>query len=309
MSIENAKILKGQNHSYLYFPNDQNYIISKGRFETVYFSLMIPEKKRVICKQLNRNLMKDEKSRLRFLHQTSTQINSQSLVKNIDFIANDDGLFLIQEFVEGKDFHSYILDLRVSKQNREKEIIKLVISVLDSLIPIHEAGYVHCSIKPSSIIITKAPEDFNDFPEIKIIDLYLSQSPRFIPQLSPKNRIEYNLKYSAPELLLNHNKLANASTDLFSLGMILYEYVSGVFPFKFDNAINLVQMQSSAPIPYHINISDALTSVIIHACSKPHFRKPPGNYAATETENLISESLDYRYKTAKHMAVDLLKIL
>ncbi|HOE03803.1 MAG TPA: protein kinase [Bacteroidales bacterium] len=309
MSIENARLLKGTQHSYIYYPGETSFIISKGRFALVYPALMMPEKKKVICKQLHPGLVGNDENRFRFLLEASVQTDSDTIVKNLDLIANDDGLFLIQEYVEGIDMHNYLASMRISKQRRETEVIKLTLSILNSLIPLHEAGYIHCGLKPSSILVTRPPTAENDFPEVKLIDLYLCQSNKLIPPQNTSPRTPYNIKYSAPELLLRHNNLVNPSTDLFSLGILLFEYVAGVAPHKFTNPIQMVQMQVSAPIPSHDHISDRLMSVILKACEKPAFRQAPGAYSHQQARELIAESMQYRYAGCKSMAVDLLKIL
>ncbi|HPG73540.1 MAG TPA: protein kinase [Bacteroidales bacterium] len=309
MDTQKPVLLQGAKHQYLFYPYQKEFIISNGRFAKVHPAIMLPSKQKVIIKQLHQGLVSNEESRFRFLLEASVQLNNSSVVQNIDFIANDNGMFLIQEYVDGVDFHKYISSRRCSRQTREKEIIKTVVAVLDSLVVVHNAGYFHCGIKPSSVFITRAADEENNFPDVKIIDFALCQSQQVIPEIRSKARIPYNIKYSAPELLLNHLNLVNASTDLFSLGIMLYEYIAGIAPHKSINPIQMVQMQVSAPIPVHDNISNEVMSVILRACEKPVFRKPPGAYSYTETTELIADSMQYRYQNCREMAVDLIKLI
>ncbi|HQP04847.1 MAG: protein kinase [Bacteroidales bacterium] len=309
-SLDGALILQGNsNHLFLLYPNNKDLIISKGRFSIVYPAIMMPDRKRVICKFLHNSLKSDPERISRFFIESSLNFEKPGVVKNIDFISHETGLYLFQEYVDGIDLVSYLNGTRISRQNREKTVCRIMVSLLDALVSAHEAGVFHCGLKPGSIIITNDTNDSDAFVQITLIDFALCQTTRYIPQQTTKTRISYNIKYSAPELLLNHLHLVRASTDLFSIGLMMYELISGTPPHKSQNPINMVQMQVSAPIPSHDAISEPVMNIIRKACEKPYFRKPPGAYSFEETDQLLQESFQYRYLNCAQMATDLLKLL
>lgn len=136
--------------------------------------------------------------------------NFSIVPKVIEYNFDDENNYIILEYIEGSPIDKI-------KEISFNEKLNLIFKVLDVVKKIHQLGIVHCDLKPSHIILTKNNG-------IKIIDFGIS---------SYKNenllRGYGNIQYCSPEQLLNKN--VTFYTDLYALGIIVYEILIGKTPF------------------------------------------------------------------------------
>ena len=153
-------------------------------------------------------------------------LNHQNIAKLLDGGVSDDGLpFLAMEFVEGSAITKYAAEKGLSLNDR----LRLFIKVCGALSYAHRNLIVHRDLKPSNILVTDEGEPkLLDFGLAKLLDADIAgdteQTQTAFRALTPA--------YASPEQL--SNGVITTASDVYSLGVVLYELLTGSRPFKFD---------------------------------------------------------------------------
>ena len=154
------------------------------------------------------------------------------------------GPTLVTEFVEGTDLHTYV------EANGIEDLFPITLKVLDALRYLHDNGKLHGDLKPDSILIV----DREGSPDVKLIDAGLgsemgSEGDRTYGS-APK--ITGTLPYMAPEIIRNSG--SDGRSDLYSLGAVLYEVLTGVRPFDGPTATEILKrhLEYEPPSPREV---------------------------------------------------------
>lgn len=172
-----------------------------------------------------------------------------------------------------------------------------ITQILDALESLHRNGIVHCDIRPANIIAEIETQ------KVKLIDLGLAKKINDI-----KERRPYALIYSPPEQLLNRSELLDQTSDLYALGITMYELLTAEYPYYDSNPEFLMNLQLTQKVNPHKKIPQALFKVIEKATYKYPFTRPPQFFDYEEMNFLLASAQKNRYQSAKQMKDDLLKI-
>lgn len=186
-----------------------------------------------------------------------------------------DPMYLVMEYADGLTLKKYI---NRKKRLTQKEIIDFSCQILSALAHIHEKGIVHCDLKPHNIIILRNGK-------LKLIDFGISRTVGKMPELPPDKAVG-TVYYVSPEQA--EGKMLDHRSDLYSLGIMIYEMSTGVLPFTHNDPDRVAEMQASAPPrrPRSINsdISKGLEQIILKALSKKPYMRFSG---AEEMRNYL----------------------
>ena len=201
-------------------------LLGQGGMSTVYRGTDVKLGRQVAIKIMRANLADDEQFRSRFRQeaQSASRLAHPSVVRVLD--AGDDLIqsaagpqrlpFIVMEFVDGKNLRELVAE----QQLTIAETCRVVDSVLTALEYSHRAGLVHRDIKPANIMITKSGQ-------VKVMDFGIA---RIIDSLRTKTGMVLGTpSYMSPEQLLG--KKVDGRTDLYSLGVMLYQMTCGQLPF------------------------------------------------------------------------------
>ncbi|MHC4939982.1 MAG: serine/threonine-protein kinase [Planctomycetota bacterium] len=171
----------------------------------------------------------------RFLREAAVgkAVRHENVVRTIDcdqlVIEGRPHAYLVMEYVEGRSLRQLLRDLGVVPEPLTREI---AMQTASGLAAIHEAGIVHRDLKPENILIT---ED----DEIRIMDLGIAKVQETSIALTREGQFAGSVLYAAPEQLSGEAEVGAAS-DLYSLGVLLYELVTGENPFRRGGAANVI---------------------------------------------------------------------
>lgn len=235
----------------------------------------------VAVKVIHPHLLGDESASARFIAEAraASRLNHPHSVGVIDFGKTDDGqLYLVMEFLRGRDL------ARVAYEEGPlpiRRILDVLRQALAALAEAHHIGIVHRDLKPENIILEplRAGGDF-----VKVVDFGLAkiiEGPR--PAITTPGIICGTPDYMAPEQ--GRGAVIDARADLYAMGIILFQLLTGRLPFEADTPTQVVLMHLSIPPPDprqvspERNIPESLAEVVARSLSKE-----PENRWATATE-------------------------
>ncbi len=198
-------------------------------------------------------------------------------VYNIEKYQNT--LVIILEDFDGASLKQLIVDRPLTIQ----EFLPIAIQIADNLANIHAANIIHKDINPSNIVVNVETK------QLKIIDFGIaSRLPRENPILKNPEQLEGTLAYLSPEQTGRINRSMDYRTDLYSLGVMFYEMLTGQLPFDSTDAMELVHCHI-AKIPVPINeINPEIPQIISNIVMK-----------------LLAKNVENRYQSAFGLKSDL----
>ncbi|MBN2669880.1 MAG: serine/threonine protein kinase [Bacteroidales bacterium] len=256
----------------------------------------------VVLQELNPKHHKNPNTLEQFKKEAKFPFSGEYLQKIYELFEDRGRWFIALEYVEGIDLKQFLLQNKNYFRQYPEDARSFFIQTLNGLKHMHEAGYVHCDIKPSNLIVSKREDQ-----KIKATIIDYGQS-RKIQQADYINDFPCSLLYSSPEQVLNAKSLIDASSDLYSLGICLYETLSGQFPFKSENPLKLMILQLNTELHAHKNIPDEWFRIILKATQKQIFPKPPKYYPKPKRLVLLKEGQANRFTSAEEMIQAILQV-
>lgn len=235
--------------------------LGKGGMGIVYKAEDLKLKRIVALKFLLPDLAIDPAGRKRFIQeaQTASALNHPNICTIFEAGEENGDSYIAMEYIEGRSLHKII----PSKGLPVNDALRYGIQIVDGLHHAHERGIIHRDLKPANVAIT--PEG-----RIKILDFGLAKRlrdedlkdvTRSQLSLTDKGVIAGTLPYMAPEVL--QGQPADARSDIWALGIILYDMVSGMLPFEGQTGYALTtSILRDAPAPLPVRIPLSLRTVI-----------------------------------------------
>lgn len=204
------------------------------------------------------------KSIERFLREakTAARLDSPYIVKIHDIGQVDDIHFIVMEYVEGSSLSDMIEYEEVPTNEQLRQRLKIFRQVLEAVRYAHENGVIHRDLKPDNIMVSKTGQ-------VKVMDFGLAF---FAGQhsLTEVGQVMGTAAYVSPEQAVG--KLTDERTDIYSLGVILFELITGRWPFSASNPLEMFRKvaEESAPSPrlYNKNISPGLETLVLRSLRK-----------------------------------------
>jgi non-specific serine/threonine protein kinase len=235
-------------------------VIGFGATGVAYLAYDRDLDRKVVLKFLSSHLCQDQEWRSRFQHeaQAIAQLNHPNIV-TIHEIGEYQGLpFIAMEHVEGGSLDDYITDRRVSVE----EVLELAIQISDGLTEAHSHGIIHRDIKPSNILVSR-------LGRAKIVDFGLALLQKKEPTPGA-GLIAGTADFMSPEQV--QGMAADARSDLFSIGVVLYKILTGKAPFVGRDLKEIFQaILQREPLPmaeYSSNIPLELERIVFRLLNK-----------------------------------------
>ena len=215
--------------------------IGAGGMGEVYKALDTRLERTVAIKVLPDHLSKDEEARQRFEREAKTISSlSHPHICSLYDVGSQDGVeYLVMEYLEGET-----LTDRLGKGLLPAEqLLRFAIEIADALEKAHRQGIIHRDLKPANVMLTKSGVKLLDFGLAKAVapakpDSALTALPTVTPNLTQAGTILGTFQYMAPEQL--EGKEADARTDIFAFGAVLYEMATGRKAFEGKSQASLI---------------------------------------------------------------------
>lgn len=190
----------------------------------------------------------------------AANLSHPNIVTVHDFGMDDGQLYIVMENVPGKDLKTLI---RQRGRFLEAEAIPLMVQACAGVGYAHRAGLVHCDIKPHNLLVT--PDQ-----RLKVTDFGIA---RALATIHPEERTEVvwgSPQYFSPEQA--RGEAPSPASDVYSLGVVLYEMLSGSLPFVANTAEELARLHiEQEPVPlseYLPDISPTLEQIVMKVLAK-----------------------------------------
>ncbi len=254
-------------------------MLGEGGMGKVYKANQLALDKHVVLKVLRQALLSDERTVARFQREAkaASRLNHPNSISVLDFGQAEDGaMYIAMEYVHGKDLHGIL-----SKEwpLPEARVVRIMSQVLSALSDAHSAGVIHRDLKPENIMVEqrRGEADFVkvlDFGIAKIVDGTNEDGPALTRAGFVCGTPEYMSPEQARGAQLDHR------SDLYAVGVILYQLMAGMLPFDSDSAVGFATKHlTEVPQPPSkrrpdAKISAAMERLILRAMAKNPDERP-----------------------------------
>lgn len=266
--------------------------LAPGGMAVVYKAWDLRLERNVAVKILRQDFTKDPSFRERFRQEAraAANLSHPNIVTVHDFGFDRERLYIVMELVPGTDLKSL---LKQRGRFSIDEAINLIVQACSGIGYAHRAGLIHCDIKPHNLLVT--PDN-----RLKVTDFGIA---RAVAAVSPEERSDIvwgSPQYFSPEQASGFPP--SPSSDVYSLGVILYEMLTGRLPFISDNPTELARMHREVypPLPRQINpqIPDALEQILLKVLSK----EPTSRYRSADQFGRILTNFNLQAQASPYRA-------
>jgi serine/threonine protein kinase/predicted Zn-dependent protease len=214
----------------------------------------------VALKFLPKHLLCDEEAKTRFVHEAkaASALNHPNITTIYEIDEVEGECFICMEYIEGKSVKEVIKEKGFSVE----ETLKVASQVCEGLAAAHEKGIVHRDIKSDNIMLTPRGQ-------VKIMDFGLAKL-KGATKLTTTGTTLGTLQYMSPEQA--SREAVDSRSDIFSLGVVLYEMITGQLPFRGDHeAAVIYSIMNETPEPlarYKANVPEGLQRIVDKALTK-----------------------------------------
>lgn len=189
------------------------------------------------------------------------KLSHPNIVNIFDFGVENDKNYMVMEFLRGRDLSQL---LRFNSPLSVELVVKATIDVCTALDYAHTQGIIHRDIKPANIILL-------DNGITKLMDFGIARIQENQSQLTQAGTILGSVLYISPEQLISAQKV-DKRADIYSLGVSMYELLTGKFPYDGDNVATIIsKIMQSDPLPpstYNPKITSQLDAIILKTIEK-----------------------------------------
>lgn len=256
--------------------------IGEGGMANVYLAYDTILDRNVAVKVLRGDLANDEKFVRRFQREalSASSLSNPNIVEVYDVGEDNGEYYIVMEYVEGKHLKNL---LKKRGKLTVPEVIDIVLQITNGLSVAHDSYIIHRDIKPQNILILE-----NGL--VKITDFGIAVAINST-QLTQTNSVMGSVHYLPPEQA--SGKGATLQSDIYSMGILMYELLTGKLPFKGDNAVEIALKHLKEPMPSIRDeipeIPQSVENIILKATAK----NPKNRYAdAREMHEDLKTCLD-----------------
>lgn len=215
-------------------------------------------KKEVALKVLLKSASDISKQRFQKEAKALARLKHKNIVEVLDFGITDSGdIYMVMEYVGGIDLKQHIEN---SGSLAVDEVVQIASQILDGLRNAHKKGFVHRDIKPSNILLS----DDNQAERVKIVDFGTVKIIEGDQRISNPRSIIGSPMYISPEAV--ERKQIDPRSDIYSLGCLIYECLTGRVPFKASNPHEIFMMHVKTPPPDMENVECPFFQAMVGKC-------------------------------------------
>ncbi|MCR4855074.1 MAG: Stk1 family PASTA domain-containing Ser/Thr kinase [Erysipelotrichaceae bacterium] len=236
-------------------------LIGRGGMADVYLAYDVILKREVAVKILKSDMADDDTALERFKREAGavTQLSHPNIVDVYDVGDDGDKHYIVMEYIKG-----YTLKQLIKKRGPipYKEAVWMMKQLAGALLEAHRNNVIHRDVKSQNVLI-------KDDGTIKLSDFGIALASGAM-QLTHKDSVLGSVHYLAPEL--SRGKPATMQSDIYSLGIVFYELLTGDVPYKAENPVQVALMHIKGTIPsvrsFNPQIPQSVENIVIRSTAK-----------------------------------------
>jgi serine/threonine protein kinase len=274
-------------------------LIGAGATSFVYEANQLDFQRLVAIKILRMEKLSSEREIERFRREAvaTAALQHPNITQIYGFGVSNGRPYIAMELMHGRSLAGLLSErTRLNVQ----EAMPLFEQILDGIAHAHQTGIIHRDLKPSNIMLVHGDT------QVKIVDFglstFLSESGRDMQKLTKTDSVLGTVLYMSPEQCMG--KKADARSDLYSLGCVFYEMLTGKPPFMADTAFATINQHVTDPAPDHELVNNPIGAVILACLEKDPASRPASaaalREALREPEKFKFQRKDRSSTTRKH---------
>lgn len=242
-------------------------LIGEGGMANVYLAKDTILDRRVAVKVLRGDLAGDEKFVRRFQREalSASSLSHPNIVEIYDVGEDDGNFYIVMEFIEGKTLKQLIKKRGVLSL---PESMDIMLQLLDALSTAHDSYIIHRDIKPQNIMIKESGL-------VKITDFGIAMALNSV-ELTQTNSVMGSVHYLPPEQA--SGKGSTIRSDIYSLGILMFEMLTGKMPFKGDSAVEIALKHMKEPLPSVKQLNPVVPQSVENIILKAAAKNPKNRY-------------------------------
>lgn len=251
----------------------------------------------VAIKVLRSDLVEHEEFLARFRREAHavSGLRHPNIVQVFDFDVQDEQYYMIMELLEGNTLRAKLNDYRARGERMPlAEVVRILVDVLNGLGYAHSEGVIHRDIKPANIMLGKREQAvLTDFGIAQIVGS---------TQYTVSGALMGTLNYMAPEQGFKGH--CDSRSDIYSLGIVLYEMLTGYTPFDADTPLAILMKHLNDPLPLPSKLDPSLPAALEPIVLKALAKEPSDRYqSAAEMSAALQRAADGGMPTTVRVAL------
>ena len=240
-------------------------VVARGGMATVYLATDIRLERKVALKIIHPHLASDGSFREKFIREArmAAKLSHPNLVNVFDQGEDGDLAFMAMEYVSGITLRDALKDFGALDAKRALDLFE---PMLSGLAAAHRAGVLHRDLKPENVLLS-------DDGRIKLGDFGLA---RDIDNHTSTGSLVGTVAYLSPELVMRGT--ADARSDVYAAGIMLFEMLTGRQPFEGDQAVQIAYQHANdnvpAPSKFNANVPPLLDELVLWATARDAAHRP-----------------------------------
>lgn len=253
----------------------QNYqitsLLGEGGMGTVYMATDNLLGRNVAIKNLNASLTRQPQFLERFKNEAKTlaRLSHPNIALLYNYLQNGEDYYMVMEYVEGENIDQLI---RKNKSLPFQVVVPIICRALEGLAHAHAKDILHRDIKPANIMLSK---EYN----IKLMDFGIAKVSDAV-KLTRASRVIGTIEYLAPELI--EGKEPSVSSDIYAIGITMYEMLTGKLPFSGKSDYMLMQDILKEKPPALQKLNGTIPKKLADIVSKALEKKPEKRFSSAK---------------------------